>query len=92
LTIHFSHHALEKARKRGVKRSHIDQTLRVPDELYEDVEHGTMIAVKRINDRSIILAYREEDGIVKIITIYYTTKLGRLIQSKRVRGAWRRVK
>jgi len=92
LTIYFSRHALEKARRRGVKRSHIDQTLKVPDELYEDVEHGTMIAVKRTNDRSIILAYREEDGVVKVITLYYTTKLGRLIQSKRVRGAWRRVR
>ena len=79
-------------RRRGVKRPHINQTLKVPDELYEDVEHGTMIAVKRVNDRSLILAYREEDRTVKIITIYYTTKLDKLLQSKGVRGAWRRVK
>lgn len=36
--------------------------------------------------------YREERGLVKIITLYYTTKLDRLIKSKTVRGAWKRVK
>jgi len=92
MTIQFSHHALEKAHRRGVNMSHIYQTLKTPDELYEDIEHRTMIAVKKTNDKSIILAYREEEGIVKIITIYYTTKFGKLIKSKMVRGAWKRVK
>jgi len=31
---------------------------------------------------------REENGVVKIITIYYTTKLDRLVKSKTVRGTW----
>jgi len=72
--------------------SHIYQTLKTPDELYEDIEHRTIIAVKKTNAKSIILAYRKEAEIVKIITIYYTTKLDRLLKSKTVRGAWKRVK
>jgi len=51
-----------------------------------------MIAIKKINDRSIIVAYRKEARLVKVITIYYTTKLDRLIKSKTVRGAWRKIK
>ena len=47
MIIQFSRHALEKARRRGVEISHIHETLKVPDELYEDVEHGAIIAVKR---------------------------------------------
>jgi len=92
MPVQFSHHALEKAHRRGIKMSHIYQTLKTPDELYEDVEHETMIAVKKTNDKFIILAYREEAGLVKVITIYYTTKLDRLIRSKTVRRAWKRVK
>jgi len=92
MTIQFSQHAMEKAHRRGVNMSHIYQTLKTPDELYEDVEHGTIIAIKKTNDKFIILAYREEARIVKIITLYYTSKLDKLIKSKTVRGAWKKVK
>ena len=72
--------------------SHIYETLKGPDEVYEDIEHGTMIAVKKINKESIILAYMGGAEVVKIIALYYTTKLDRLIQSKTVRGAWKKAK
>jgi len=38
--------------------------------------------VKKIDNKSIILAYRKEAEVVKIITLYYTTKLDRLLRSK----------
>ena len=91
MIVQFSRHALEKIRRRGVNMSHVHQTLRTPDELYEDVEHGTIIAVKKVNDKFIILAYREEDEVAKVITLYYTTKFDRLIRSKTVRKAWKRI-
>lgn len=92
MAVRFSRHALEKARRRGVDMSDVYQTLKTPDELYEDVEHGTIIAVKKTNDKFVIVAYRKEPELVKIIAIYYTTKLSRLIKSKTVRGAWRKIK
>ena len=92
MPVQFSDHALEKARRRGVNISLAYRTLKNPDELYEDVEHETMIAVKKTNDKSVILAYKEEAKLVKVITIYYTTKFDRLVRSKTVRGAWKRVK
>jgi len=51
-----------------------------------------MIAIKKMNEKSIILAYKKEDRLVKVITLYYTTKLDKLIISKTVRGAWRKTK
>ena len=51
-----------------------------------------MIAIKKMNEKSIILAYKKEGRLVKVITLYYTTKLDRLIISKMVRGAWRKTK
>jgi len=92
MTIQFSHHALEKAHRRGASMSHIYQTLKTPDIIYEDLEHETTIAVKKMDGKSIILAYKEEAGVVKIITLYYTTKLDRLTKSKTERGAWKRTK
>jgi len=90
--IQFSDHALEKMRRRGIKRSYVYETLKTPDELYQDIEHDMMIAVKKINDKFVILAYGEADETVKVITVYYTAKLDKLIRSKTVRRAWKRVK
>ena len=66
--------------------------LGVPDELYEDVEHGTLVAVKKVYDKFVIVAYREEDSVVKVITVYYSFKFDRLLRAKMVRGAWKRIK
>jgi len=92
LVIKFSRHALEKAHWRKVKIQHIRLTLRNPDELYEDVERGVMIAIKKVDEKSVVVAYREEEDLVKVITLYYTTKLDRFIKAKTVRGAWKKIR
>jgi len=92
LTIELSRHALEKALFRNIKIHHIRQTLKTPDELYADTEHSVTIAIKKINRKSIILAYTKEDNLVKVITLYYTTKLDRLLKAKTRRGAWKKTK
>ena len=92
MSVRFSSHALEKMHRRNVKTSDVYATLKAPDKVYEDVEHETLIALKKVNDKFIILAYRMENSVVKVITLYYTTKLDRLLKTKTVRGAWKRVK
>jgi hypothetical protein len=37
-----------------------------PDDIYEDVEHGTLIAIKKVNGNSIILAYKMENNKLKL--------------------------
>lgn len=90
--VQFSRHALEKMRRRNVKASDVHATLKFPDEVYEDVEHGTLVAVKKVDGKSIIIVYKMEAEVVKVITIYYTTKLDRLLKAKLVRGAWKKIK
>jgi hypothetical protein len=92
MPVQFSRHALEKMRRRNVDISDVYATLESPDEVYEDVEHGTLVAVKKVDAKFIILFYKMEANVVKVITLYYTTKLGRLLKAKTVRGAWKRVK
>jgi len=62
MTVEFSHHVLEKAKRRDINISCIYQTLEAPDALYEDIEHRTLIAVKKTNNRSVILAYGRKWG------------------------------
>jgi hypothetical protein len=91
-TVKFSDHAEEKMRIRNIKAFDVYATLRMPDQLFEDLEHGTMVGVKKANGNSIIVAYRLEVDVAKVITLFYTSKLDKLVRSKMVRGAWKKVK
>jgi len=41
--------------------------LETPDELYKDVEHKTTIAIKKTDDKFVVVAYRKENETVKVI-------------------------
>jgi hypothetical protein len=56
IPVKFSNHAKEKIISRHVKKSDVFATIKDPDGIYEDVEHGTLIAIKKVNGNSIILA------------------------------------
>lgn len=62
--------------------------LTFPDALHEDAEHRTLIAIKKVNGNSIILVYKMENDGAKVITLFYTTKLDKLLKTKTARGAW----
>jgi len=70
--------------------AHVYDALERPDEIYEDVENGAMVALRRVDDRSVVVIYRSEGDKVKVITLYYANKIERLVKSKVARGAWRR--
>ncbi len=46
--------------------SDVIATIVAPDSLYEDVEHKTMIAIKKVNGNSIILVYKLERAGAKL--------------------------
>jgi hypothetical protein len=90
--IKFSIHAKEKIHSRGVKKSDILLAMKEPEGLYQDFEHGTLIAVRKVNGNSIIVVYKIEENGTKVITLFYTTKLDKLIRAKTARGAWKKQK
>ena len=92
IPVKFSSHAKEKMLSRNVKISDVFATIKTPDNVYEDVEHGTFIAIKKVNGNSIILAYKIENKGAKVITLFYTTKLDKLVKTKLARGAWKKQK
>lgn len=90
--VKFSSHAKEKMLSRKVKLSDVFATITTPDDAFEDVEHGTLIAIKKVDGNSIILAYKMENDGAKVITLFYTTKLDKLLKTKTARGAWKKLK
>jgi hypothetical protein len=90
--IKLSVHANEKMQSRGIKQADLSAAIQEPDSLYEDLEHGTLIAVRKINSNSIIVAYKNEGNGAKVITLFHTSKLDKLIRAKTARGAWKKQK
>jgi Domain of unknown function (DUF4258) len=90
--IKFSIHAKEKIQSRGVKKSDILLAMKAPESLYQDFEHGTVIAVRKVSGNSIIVVYKIDDNGTKVITLFYATKLDKLIRAKTARGAWKKQK
>lgn len=90
--VKFSGHAVEKMLVRKVRASDIYATLKSPDYIYKDVERETLIAVKNLHGKFIIVAYKIENDGAKVITIFYTTKFGKLLKTKMARGAWKKIK
>jgi hypothetical protein len=75
-----------------VKTSDVYATLHNPEYLFEDIEHETLIGIKKVNGNSIMVAYRMENDVAKVITLFYTSKLDKLVKTKLARGAWKKVK
>ena len=75
-----------------MKISDVFATISTPDDIYEDIEHRTLIAIKKVNGKSIILVYKMENDRAKVITLFYTTKLDKLLKTKKARGAWKKQK
>jgi hypothetical protein len=69
----------------------VERTIATPTALFEDVEHGARVAVRALDEKSLIVVYRAAGDDTKVITVYHTRNLERLVLSKTERGAWRRL-
>ncbi len=76
MKIVFTKHALGKFKTHlsvGWKfsRSHIGETIKKPDFANEDEERGVKFAIKRWDsEHDLRVIYKEEDGIITVITFY----------------------
>jgi uncharacterized DUF497 family protein len=63
-----------------------------PSELFEDTEHRCEVALGTTGDKLLVAVYRRVDNDIKVITVYHTRKLDKLVLAKLQRGAWRRIR
>ena len=92
IQLKFSVHAKDKMKIRKVRVSNVYAAITTPDNAFEDVDHGTLIAIKKVNGNSVIVVYNLVSDGAKVITLFYTTKLDKLVKAKMARGSWKRVK
>ncbi len=67
----------------------MEVVIAAPTELFEDVEQHAKVAVGSIDDRYLVAVYRRAGDDIKVITVYHTRNIAKLVSSKTQRGAWR---
>jgi len=92
LVIGYSSHAEYKLPIRGISRQDVERVIAHPVELFEDTEHSCEVAVGTIGDKLLVAVYRRVDNNIKVITVYHTRKVDKLVSAKLQRGAWRRIR
>jgi len=88
MTIEFSPHAKKMIQVRGIDEADVIITLKNPDKILFDEETGNFIAIKKIDNKILIVAYTMIGKIVRVVSAFLTSKTD--IVDRRVRrGRWR---
>ena len=88
MTIEFSPHAKWMIQIRGIDEADVKATLKNPDKILFDEETGNFVAVKKIDDKILIVVYVVVGSVIRVVSAFLTSKLD--IVDRRVRrGRWR---
>ena len=90
MSIELSPHAKKRLKVRGINEKDVLMTLRNPDKVLFDEETGNFIAVRKINDKILIVAYTTVKGIAKIVSAFQTSKLD-IVDRRIKKGRWREI-
>ena len=88
MPIQYTKHALFRMKVRRVSKRMIERTIRQPESRYQDLETGTMVAVRKFAQRYLVVFFSGGGNDGRIVTVYYASDVGSLISRKLRRGAW----
>ncbi|MDJ0269487.1 MAG: DUF4258 domain-containing protein [Aigarchaeota archaeon] len=86
--IELTRHAEEKIRVRRVDMNDVLQIISRPNMLFRDVESDTLVAIGIIGQRMLVIVFTRRDDMVRIVTVYYSSSVDKLIRRKVDRGVW----
>lgn len=90
MSIELSPHARKRLMIRRIDEKDVIITLKNPDKVLFDEETGNFIAVRKINDKILVVAYTIAEGAAKVVSAFLSSKID--IDEKRVRnGRWREI-
>ncbi len=92
MVIEYSDHAKQKLSIRKIEQADVQRVIGNPTELFEEIEHGARAAVGTLHGKFLVVVYRTANSDIKVITVYYTRKLEKLVSSNIQRGAWRKIR
>lgn len=90
MVVTYSAHAEQMLLMRKVKREVVARVIAHPTEVYEDTEHNVSVAIDSVDGKALVVIYQSVGNAKKVITVYHTFNIGKLVSSKTRRGAWRR--
>ena len=91
MIVEYSAHAEQKLSARSIRKEDVKRIIVDSKQKFVDVEHEAKVAIGPVEDRSVIVIYRMVKADVKVITVYHTRKLEKLLSSKMERGVWREI-
>jgi len=71
-------HSLERLKQRKITFNQIENCLNNPDKTI--IENNIKKAIKKTNNKILIVAYKEENNTIIIITAYKTSKIRKYLQ------------
>ncbi len=74
----FSKHALDRLHARPLDKERVESTLGNPDNTIKKTDH--FVAVKKFENRVILVAYREQNGMVYVITVISSSKVDKYLK------------
>ena len=88
--IEFSSHAKQKLIERAISEEEVIKSLQNPDYLFLDSETGNTIAIapREKPNHHLVIAFREVEGKIKIITVIDISGGKKLIERREKRGRW----
>ena len=95
MTIEYSRHAKNKLKERGIRKSEIEKTIKVPDYVYYDLNSRTMVALRKVKiggvETNLVVPFIKTGNTAKIVTVYPCRDLEKELKKKE--GArWVRIK
>lgn len=91
LVVTYSAHAEQKLLMRKVNREDVARVIANPTEAYEDTEHDARVAIGSVDGKALVIIYQSVGDAKKVITVYHTLNIAKLVLSKTKRDAWRRI-
>ncbi|MCE4623239.1 MAG: DUF4258 domain-containing protein [Caldisphaeraceae archaeon] len=73
MIIHYTLHALERMKQRGIDRELVYDCLRNPDK--EEEIGNSLRCVKKLNGKVLVVIYERVNDTAIVITVYITSKI-----------------
>ncbi len=74
-----------------MNREDVARVISNPTEAYEDTEHDARVAIGSVDGKALVVIYQSVGDAKKVIMVYLTLNIAKLVLSKTKREAWRRI-
>ncbi|ADC64442.1 conserved hypothetical protein [Ferroglobus placidus DSM 10642] len=83
----FTNHIRERMLEYNISEQEVLEAIKEPDSLYLDVLTGRFVAVKKTGSKAIVAVFEKNDETT-LITVFPTSKINKVVESRIRSGRW----